>query len=99
MSKLVRDGIPDLMRAQGQQPNTRNLGEDEYIVELWAKLQEEVDELANATVDGVAEEIADVVEVLRAIANERGIEWTTVEEVRSAKKATRGGFSKRIYLC
>ncbi|MEU8378830.1 hypothetical protein [Streptosporangium sp. NPDC048865] len=45
-----------------------------------------------------AEEIADVLEVLRAVAHVHGYEWRDVEKVAETKRAERGAFSGRIHL-
>ena len=42
--KLVRDNIPDIIRADGKTPVTRILDQEEYLNELDRKLQEEVAE-------------------------------------------------------
>ena len=44
------------------------------------------------------EELADVLEVLDAISCSQGSDLTEVTRIKEEKKATKGGFSKRIYL-
>ena len=44
------------------------------------------------------EELADLLEVVRAIANFKNIDVSDVEKLRISKKKKRGGFYKRIYL-
>lgn len=48
MAKLVRDRIPELIRASGRTPVIRTLSDDEYWAALDAKLDEEVVELRAA---------------------------------------------------
>lgn len=98
MGKLVRDKIPDLIRADGRQPTTRVLDEHEYRAALHAKLHEEATELAAATGPAVAEELADLHEVLLAIANLDGIPWAGVESIAHYKRQERGAFTSRFYL-
>lgn len=74
------------------------LGKDDYRAALLEKLFEEAAELRGAGVTEVAEEIADVLEVLRAIAKVRGHEWADIEKVAEAKRAERGAFLERLYL-
>ena len=62
--KLVRDNIPDIIRADGKTPVTRILNQEEYLNELDRKLQEEV---AEYQADKSMEELADILEVLSAI--------------------------------
>ena len=93
--KLVRDKIPETIAAQGDTPVTRTLDNDEYFKALNLKLQEEVAEY----LDGFSvEELADILEVIRAIIDYKGMLYDEVEEIRSAKCAVRGGFLKKIQL-
>ena len=64
MAKLVRDRIPELIRASGRTPVIRTLSDDGYRAALNAKLDEEVAELRAAhTRDAALAEAADIVEV------------------------------------
>ncbi|NAS21446.1 phosphoribosyl-ATP pyrophosphohydrolase [Herbidospora sp. NEAU-GS84] len=98
MGKLVRDGIPDLIRRTGGDPEVSVLDDDAYRQALQAKLAEEAGELAEAAGEEVAEELADLLEVLRAIADVHGHSWRHVEQVADAKRARRGAFAARLYL-
>jgi predicted house-cleaning noncanonical NTP pyrophosphatase (MazG superfamily) len=97
--KLVRDRIPDIVRADGRVPVTHVAGDAEYLVALKAKVVEEAQELA-ATTDtvSVVEEAADVLEVLRATTTALGVPWATVERKAEEKAADRGAFAGRIIL-
>ena len=68
--KLVRDHIPAMITQRGDQPVTRILACDEYRHELRRKLHEEVAEFC-AT--GEVEELADVLEVVYALAMLEGV--------------------------
>ncbi|GGO16772.1 phosphoribosyl-ATP pyrophosphohydrolase [Microbispora rosea subsp. aerata] len=98
MGKLVRDKIPDIIRRDGREPAVSVLDEAAYREALLAKLFEEAAELRNAPIDEVPEEIADVLEVLRALAQVHGCEWRDIERLADAKRAERGGFRDRLYL-
>lgn len=94
-NKLVRDGIPDIIRSQGQTPKTRILSDEEYRRCLTDKLQEEVAEfLADATV----EELADILEVVYALVATTGASPANVEAIRQQKAEARGSFEQKIYL-
>ncbi len=93
--KLVRDGIPDLMLQNGQTPHTRILDDMEYRKELENKLQEEVEEYLMGKNE---EELADILEVLDAIIEENHFSWENILEIKRAKKESRGGFKKKIFL-
>lgn len=92
--KLVRDRIPDLIRASGQVPVTSVARSDlEYARRLDEKLREEVREYLYS---GDLAELADISEVVRAIARARGSSPDEVERMRVAKREERGGFDGRV---
>ena len=94
-NKLVRDKIPEIIQNAGKTCTTHTMSDDEYIASLDMKLQEEVAEYLQ---DKNLEELADVVEVLRAICIARGYTLEELEKMRAKKVDERGGFEKRIYL-
>lgn len=101
MSKLVRDKIPEIIRqSDGVEPKYRIVSDDlEFALVLDMKLDEEIYELRDApNVQAVAEEIADVIEVLLAIAAHKGYTPEQIEEIRLEKRVKRGGFEKGIIL-
>ena len=94
-NKLVRDKIPAMIRAQGETPHTRVLEQAEYTARLEAKLDEEVREYHR---DRNLEELADILEVVYALAENLGHSRRELEAVYDRKHDTRGGFRDRIYL-
>jgi predicted house-cleaning noncanonical NTP pyrophosphatase (MazG superfamily) len=94
-NKLVRDKIPEIIRADGKEPKTRILDDTEYLESLLRKLEEECKELAE---DRNADELADVHEVLIALAEALHITPAELEKVRKDKAAKRGGFQEKIFL-
>lgn len=94
-NKLVRDNIPLIIEAAGKQAVTRVLSDEEYLAELDRKLTEEC---AEYQADKNVEELADVLEVLYAIAAARGYSEQELERMRAAKAEKRGGFADRIFL-
>ncbi len=70
-TKLVRDRIPQIIRDGGGQPLVRVADGEEYRALLRAKLVEEVQEFL-ASDD--PEELADVLEVLHALASDLGLD-------------------------
>ncbi len=96
--KLVRDGIPRIIEAGGGQPVTRVLDQAGYLAALRAKLIEEAEE-AQAAADGqFRSELADVLEVLQALAAAQGLSWEDVVAEAARKRDERGGFDQRIFL-
>ena len=94
-NKLVRDNIPEIIVAQGDIPVTKTLNDAEYFQALNLKLQEEV---AEYFAGFCIEEIADVLEVIHAIIEHKGISFDEIEQIRKNKKDERGSFYKRINL-
>ena len=94
-SKLVRDRIPSIIEADGKTCVTEALSDARYLEMLDAKLNEE---LAEYQESHSLEELADLLEVLRAVVLARGWTWEQLEEVRQKKAAKRGGFEKKLLL-
>ncbi len=94
-NKLIRDKIPEIIESSGRTPVIRTLDDTEYLTELDRKLNEEC---AEYQADKSLEELADMLEVIYAIAEARGHSPEELERVRAEKAAKRGGFKKRIFL-
>ncbi|MEN8698421.1 nucleoside triphosphate pyrophosphohydrolase [Bacillus infantis] len=98
-NKLVRDRIPEVIENTGKNYNTRILEDKEYIKELKKKSYEELEEYMNTTNPGEAlEELADVLEIIHAIAEYHGFSIEELENVRRSKAEKRGGFKDKIFL-
>lgn len=89
MKKLVRDKIPELFNFK----NIYVADDSEYSQALISKLQEEVNEFKK---DNNAEELADIIEVIHAIAKNKGISVQEVEKIREKKANERGKFDNKI---
>lgn len=94
-NKLVRDRIPEIIEGSGKTCATRILPQEEYLAALDTKLTEE---LAEYQADKSMEELADLLEVMMAVAEARGHSFAEVEAIRRAKAEKRGGFRERIFL-
>ncbi len=98
-NKLVRDRIPEIIAANGGRAETRILPDDEYTASLREKLGEEAREVARAaSPEELTLELADVLEVVRAIAAIHGIALGHLEAVRRERARTRGAFQRKIML-
>ena len=98
-NKLVRDNIPDIIASNGEESVTRILADEEYKVELYKKLLEEANEvISSKNSDETIEELADVLEILKSIAELNDKKLDDVVEVAKQKRLKRGGFEKRIFL-
>lgn len=93
--KLVRDRIPEIIEADGKTCVIETLSDSRYLEMLDAKLAEELAEYQGSK---SLEELADLLEVMRAVVQARGWTWEQLEQVRQEKPAQRGGFEKKILL-
>ena len=94
-NKLVRDRIPEIIKADGNICVTEVLPDDRYLQMLDVKLDEELAEYQESK---SLEELADLLEVMRAVVKAKGWTWEQLEQVRQEKAAKRGGFEKKILL-
>lgn len=97
-NKLVRDKIPEIIQSNGEKPITRILNDEEYKAELEKKLNEEYQEVLNATGKDRIEELADMIEIIKYLAK---LENSTLEEVMAIaeeKGSKRGTFEEKIFL-
>jgi predicted house-cleaning noncanonical NTP pyrophosphatase (MazG superfamily) len=97
--KLVRDRIPEIIALRGGTAICRTADEREYWEKLREKLREEVGEFLAAEDDrSRKEELADVLEVIKAIAAHLKCAEHEIEALRVKKAEERGGFERRIIL-
>ncbi|MGG7176392.1 phosphoribosyl-ATP pyrophosphohydrolase [Clostridium paraputrificum] len=93
--KLVRDKIPNIIKADGKECEVDIVkGKAKYEL-LEKKLIEEVGEFLE---DKNLEELADVMEVLFGLANELGYSEDELIRKRNGKRDERGGFKEGIVL-
>lgn len=93
-NKLVRDRIPEIIENGGNVANTRILSQEELLLHLEQKLDEEVGEYHR---DKNLEELADILEVVYALA-ERISSRDDLMDIYRKKHMIRGGFQQGIYL-
>jgi predicted house-cleaning noncanonical NTP pyrophosphatase (MazG superfamily) len=94
-NKLVRDRIPEIIKASGDECDYHIAGKQEFKVLLNQKLREEVEELID---NPCSEEIGDVLEVVEAIARLNAITLEDIKADKIRKKKERGGFNNRVVL-
>lgn len=93
--KLVRDNIPDICNSNNQVPNYRVLSDDEYKTALLKKLKEETREYISSN---DIEELADILEVVEALAVNQGSNLDKVLKIKEAKASKNGKFEKKYFL-
>ena len=94
-NKLVRDKIPEIIESNGQKAVYRILSDEEYRTYLEAKLDEEIGEYHR---DKTPEELADILEVVYALAATLGCSREKLMDIYQNKNAQRGGFEQRYLL-
>lgn len=107
-NKLVRDKMIDIYKndvAQGISASdfsVKYLEKKETLELLKNKLLEETEEMfavyESESPEKLKEEMADIMEVLHAIAYHKGFTLDEVENIRQTKKEKRGGFETGLFL-
>lgn len=94
-NKLVRDKILEIIKNNGQKSTHKILDDEDYVKELVNKLSEEVEEYKT---DKNTDELADILEVIYALAKLHNCTPEQLEEIRAEKAKKRGGFNEKIFL-
>lgn len=98
-NKLIRNKLIDRMFNEGITVNSKTLTKEEYILKLKYKLLEEVEEVNSASSkDDITIELADVLEVMHAIAYINEIPFGNIEEARLKKQEINGSFDSYSYV-
>jgi predicted house-cleaning noncanonical NTP pyrophosphatase (MazG superfamily) len=96
--KLVRDRIPEIIRAAGREPLVKRLTGKALTEALLDKLTEEIAELLSAVErKQTLEEIGDLIEVALALARQHGATEHEVSSFRAAKNSANGAFVEGYY--
>lgn len=97
--KLVRDNIPQIIKESGKEPIFRVLNDIEYRDYLFKKDIEELCEVKEAvSVKEIKEELADKIEIIRAMAKFNGLTLQEIIEEADNKRNRNGGFDKKLLL-
>lgn len=94
-NKLVRDNIPEIIKNQGETPCFSVLDDKNFNKQLRKKLKEEVYEYLMSE---EIEELADIIEVIEALANHKGSSLEKVLEIKENKAKKNGKFEKKLFL-
>ena len=93
--KLIRDKIPEIIEAKGNKAIVEVIDGESYRKYLDIKLGEELKEYLE---DGSVEELADLVEVVYALLDSKGVSREEFEKIRVRKVDERGAFKKKLLL-
>ena len=91
--KLVRDRVPDIIRSRGGDPVVTVAKPSQYPALLREKLEEEV---AEYLASGDPAELADILEVVYALALDDGTGAAGLDALRALKARSNGTFTRRL---
>lgn len=94
-NKLIRDRIPEIIKNSGKTPIVKVVEGEELLKLLNTKLYEELEEYSDS---GDIEELADLVEVVQAILDYKGITTEKFNKIRQDKNEKRGALKKGLIL-
>ena len=97
-NKLVRDNIPNIIKNNGETPIIRILTNEEYKQELEKKLYEEYQEVLESSGEDRVEELADMLEVIKALAKLENKDLEDIINIANQKNSKRGSFNDKIFL-
>ncbi len=97
-NKLVRDKIPNIISSKGETPVFKVLDEVDYKSQLEKKLYEEYKEVIESSGTDRTEELADMLEVIKALANLEDKSLEDIIKIADEKSEKRGAFEKKIFL-
>jgi predicted house-cleaning noncanonical NTP pyrophosphatase (MazG superfamily) len=99
LNKLWRDKAPCNMLAQGAIIHLKTLDDVEYKHQLGLKLIEEAHEVHTTdNIDDLTSELADVLEVVKCIAQAHGISMDEIIKRQAEKIEQRGSFLERKFV-
>jgi predicted house-cleaning noncanonical NTP pyrophosphatase (MazG superfamily) len=97
--KLIRSKLPARMKNEGVSVNSESLSADKYIIQLKKKIIEEALEVQEASSkEELTTELADVMEVIHAIAVASNISLDEIESAKSEKLEVNGDFQPENYI-
>lgn len=101
--KLVRDEIPRIIAEEKQEAVIRTEFDSERIQQLTAaKVLEEAQEVSEALLSGsnneLAEEIADLLEVIDKVIAISGVDYSSIYPMKLAKRTLKGGFNNNYVM-
>ena len=94
-NKLVRDRIPEIIRARGKNPVIHTASNEEYVTKLREKLLEEVNEYLQSNSET---ELIDILEIVYTLCDVHKITKERIEQMRRKKALERGRFLEKVIL-
>ncbi len=97
-NKLVRDKIPEIIKNNNEKPVVRTLNDEDFKSELEKKLLEKYSELLESTGQSRIEELADMLEIIKALAKLEKKSLDDIIDIANRKKEKKGAFEYKIFL-
>src|SRR3989304_65494 len=98
-NKLIRDKIPEIIVAAGEDPKIKKLNKKEFNIELLKKVLEGEKELTIAkTKKDILSEVVDIQELLDWIIKEQKLNRYKIKKFQKEKNIKRGSFKKQLFL-
>lgn len=102
IEKLIRDRIPDIIRADGREPAVRRVDDQEVLPFVGLKIIEEAFEVFEAFNNQdrahLITELADVAEVMERMMGLHGLTWQDVQAAQAQRAEARGKFELNYLL-
>lgn len=101
-NKLVRDRIPEIIKADGKFCHVEVMPDEQYRLALAEKLVEESKEAATAARAGnktdLMRELADIYEVIDGLMVSYALDRDAVLELKLSRELERGAFKEKLQL-
>lgn len=98
-NKLIRDKIPEVIRANGSDCEVKILSDDDFVNELLKKVEEEARELSECqNRKEIIEELSDVIDVIEEVKKVKNISEEEINEAKIKSMERKGGFDKKLFL-
>lgn len=96
--KLIRNKIPKIINSNHQKCQVKKLSNSEYKKALKHKLIEESEEVLTANKNDLAEEIADIYEVIDTLIKVNKLGKKEIFKIQKEKRKLKGKFDKKCFL-
>ncbi len=97
-NKLVRDKIPEIIINNGEEPIYHILNDEDYKKHLIEKFYEEIEEVKSSSGKDRLEELADLLEIIKCLAEIENSSLDEVIDIADDKSNKRGSFKDKIFL-
>lgn len=97
-NQLVRDRMPEILESQNIRYAIEEMKQAEYYQALWHLLNDKVQAAVKMVDDDLIKELADILEIIDAIANVHNIQRNQIQSCQMQRRLDRGAFERRLRL-